>query len=591
MDQPGQTAESAPEGGIVPQTAAELSGRVDAALADADDLVVAAARMPGDVDREQVRQLIGLKRDPVLLRLANAAPSEPVVTEAEEALDRLEAALAELSAILPASGADGDGGAVDGPQPAQLDRFAAWFDGDTETAFAGAAASAQKKRDAAAAATADEDRAAREEGTSEPPREGATSPKPAAERRRGRSGRGRRRDTRAAGRRRGPVRRLLRLCGVALVLLAIVILRDGDRRQQFSDALQLPRVTSFGSVDDLIDWAGAAEWAGSAAMAVGWMADDVWSVASGAVRLAQSVAGPQPEAPPTAAVSEAPELRTTAPRPEPPPADHVPETPVPEVSRAEETVAIDREGDRRAREARLSERVLAANSETARLRREVARLTALVADLRAGSDVRPASEDDVRAELERERALRALIEARLAEVLTRAEDGADPRKVALLNEQVKHLRTQLAALQGLLDDAMARDAANQVRLEALGAELNAALARLAAEERARQEAEARDLRRDADAAGRNEAPADRSDGAPARGSTEETFSATHQIGDRAANAREGPGTTFPRIATLRPGTPLELKATDNGWGRFTISDSAGARRDVWIFLRLTRDVR
>jgi len=64
------------------------------------------------------------------------------------------------------------------------------------------------------------------------------------------------------------------------------------------------------------------------------------------------------------------------------------------------------------------------------------------------------------------------------------------RQVALLNRQTAELRSQLDALQGLLDDAEARDTAAQVQLERLGANLNAALARAAAEERARAEAEA-----------------------------------------------------------------------------------------------------
>ena len=64
------------------------------------------------------------------------------------------------------------------------------------------------------------------------------------------------------------------------------------------------------------------------------------------------------------------------------------------------------------------------------------------------------------------------------------------REVALLNQQTAELRSQLNALQGMLDDADARDAAAQVQLERLGANLNAALARVAAEERARAEAEA-----------------------------------------------------------------------------------------------------
>lgn len=83
--------------------------------------------------------------------------------------------------------------------------------------------------------------------------------------------------------------------------------------------------------------------------------------------------------------------------------------------------------------------------------------------------------------------------------------AAAAKEAALLNQQVAQLRTQLGALQAILDDAKERDAAQKVQLQALGTDLNAALARAASEERkrrkleeaerARLEAEARDLAR------------------------------------------------------------------------------------------------
>ena len=51
------------------------------------------------------------------------------------------------------------------------------------------------------------------------------------------------------------------------------------------------------------------------------------------------------------------------------------------------------------------------------------------------------------------------------------------------------LRRQLSDLQALLDDSKARDAAAEVRLQNLGSELNAAIARVAQEERRRRLAE------------------------------------------------------------------------------------------------------
>lgn len=64
------------------------------------------------------------------------------------------------------------------------------------------------------------------------------------------------------------------------------------------------------------------------------------------------------------------------------------------------------------------------------------------------------------------------------------------RKVTLLNEQIAALRAQLGNLQGLLDASAARDEAAQVQLQNLGTQLNAALAQVAAEQKARADLEA-----------------------------------------------------------------------------------------------------
>jgi chemotaxis protein MotB len=69
------------------------------------------------------------------------------------------------------------------------------------------------------------------------------------------------------------------------------------------------------------------------------------------------------------------------------------------------------------------------------------------------------------------------------------------RQVALLNQQTRELREQLSALQGMLDTAEAKDAEAQVQIDKLGANLNAALARVAVEERRRAELEAREKER------------------------------------------------------------------------------------------------
>lgn len=93
----------------------------------------------------------------------------------------------------------------------------------------------------------------------------------------------------------------------------------------------------------------------------------------------------------------------------------------------------------------------------------------------------------------------------------RALSAESQRQVALLNQQTSALRTQLNSLQGLLDASKEADREAQVQLQTLGSDLNTALARVAAEqkalaqsesaraeleaqERARLEAEAVDLR-------------------------------------------------------------------------------------------------
>jgi len=73
------------------------------------------------------------------------------------------------------------------------------------------------------------------------------------------------------------------------------------------------------------------------------------------------------------------------------------------------------------------------------------------------------------------------------------------RQIALLNQQTAALRQELNQLQGLLDASASADSESQIRIDALGSELNTALARVAAEarakanaERARADAEARE---------------------------------------------------------------------------------------------------
>ncbi|MCY4289784.1 MAG: peptidoglycan -binding protein [Aestuariivita sp.] len=74
------------------------------------------------------------------------------------------------------------------------------------------------------------------------------------------------------------------------------------------------------------------------------------------------------------------------------------------------------------------------------------------------------------------------------------------REVALLNQQIAALRAQLASLQSLLDDARERDKEQNIQIEALGSDLNLALAQAAAEQNLRRRLEeAERLRLEAEA--------------------------------------------------------------------------------------------
>ncbi|RWR50984.1 peptidoglycan -binding protein [Sinirhodobacter ferrireducens] len=91
-------------------------------------------------------------------------------------------------------------------------------------------------------------------------------------------------------------------------------------------------------------------------------------------------------------------------------------------------------------------------------------------------------------EAEKAAALRAVAEKALADQTQLSDRNAE--KVALLNVQIAALRNQLGELQSVLDAAQARDAASKVQVETLGAQLNAALAQTAAEQKRRAELEA-----------------------------------------------------------------------------------------------------
>ncbi len=113
-------------------------------------------------------------------------------------------------------------------------------------------------------------------------------------------------------------------------------------------------------------------------------------------------------------------------------------------------------------------------------------LTLLAAAQAAEAEL-SAALDGKLSEAEKRAALLATANAKLAE--EEAASAAAQREQALLNQQVAALREQLGGLQAIIDDYKDRDAAANVQLSNLGQDLNAALARAAAEERKRRELE------------------------------------------------------------------------------------------------------
>ncbi|WP_417261940.1 peptidoglycan -binding protein [Celeribacter sp.] len=124
-------------------------------------------------------------------------------------------------------------------------------------------------------------------------------------------------------------------------------------------------------------------------------------------------------------------------------------------------------------------------------------LTLLAASRTARDDMQAQLDQDI-SEREKQAALLATAQAALSE--EEAKSAEAERKLALLNAQVAQMREQLAALQSTLDVRTATDAENEVQIDSLTQRLNAALAQVAAEERARaalEEAERKRLEEEA----------------------------------------------------------------------------------------------
>lgn len=129
-------------------------------------------------------------------------------------------------------------------------------------------------------------------------------------------------------------------------------------------------------------------------------------------------------------------------------------------------------------------------------------------DLRARLEAALAARTEAQAEAQEQRTLaeeRAALLAVARDTLSSEQAISEKaqRETALLNQQMAALREQLGGLQALLDDYEERNAASDIRIQTLGQDLNAALARAASEERRRRlleeaerirlEAEAQDL--------------------------------------------------------------------------------------------------
>ncbi len=153
----------------------------------------------------------------------------------------------------------------------------------------------------------------------------------------------------------------------------------------------------------------------------------------------------------------------------------------------------------------------AAQAAKAELERQFGELNQeeLEAQLQAALEAQTEAETDA----ETQRSLASEREALLA--LARETIAAEKaisakaqRQTALLNQQIAALRGQLGSLQGLLDDYKERNEAADIRIQTLGQDLNAALARAASEERKRrllEEAERKRLEAEAEElAGQNE---------------------------------------------------------------------------------------
>jgi len=169
--------------------------------------------------------------------------------------------------------------------------------------------------------------------------------------------------------------------------------------------------------------------------------------------------------------------------------------------RAEETLTQLAAADaaRRDIDAKLAAALLAqraSEADLAALRAEGTDMTEVRRELAAAIAAQLAAENAATlatTEAERRAALLAAANTQLSQEQARTAEQA--RQVALLNEQVAALRAQLGSLQTLLEAAESADADKRLQLDALGTQLNTALAQVASEQKRRAELEAAERKR------------------------------------------------------------------------------------------------
>ena len=208
-----------------------------------------------------------------------------------------------------------------------------------------------------------------------------------------------------------------------------------------------------------------------------------------------------------------------------------------------------------------------------------ARQADLEAQLAAALAAMQIAEDAVNSggsEADRQAALLAEANAALSE--QEALSAESQRQVALMNAQISELRDQVGTLQGLLKLAEDADVESNIQIEALGSQLNTALARVAAEEsraRALEEAESARLAAEAERL-RLEAEAAKADVQNLEQFRSDFFGQLRQILEGQDRVRiEGDRFVFSSEVLFQPG-----QAELSGQGRDEIANIAGILSEI-----------